>query len=461
MNKSLGCLLAVAMTFTLAGLACPRVADNPPPVETSSVASTQNAEAMEKPVERNTDSADGHSHQGALVAATNRFTFKLFELLRGQPGNLMASPYSVASVLELVLPGARGATREQIAAVLQTPGQESATLLRTRVALNQELAGRQEVKVPWFDPENPDPEYRQQAETAAMGFELRIHNGVWGQRSYPFVPAYLELVQGLEGTAVESLDFEADPGGARKTINRRIGEQTNGLIPELLPEGSIKKLTRLILTNAIYFKARWKDPFEERDTSTERFHLPGGKAVDVPTMHSTGFLSYQETPDLQAVELPYNGGDVAMLLVLPGPGRLEAVQQLMSPTTLSELGARPERRRIRLALPRFEFGSSYLLRDDLIAMGMSDPFNMGLADFTGITEAEKMAIDQIIHETRIKVDEYGTEAAAATAMAMLGAGAPPPDPLVLKMDRPFLFVIHDKQTGAVLFVGRVVDPRVS
>lgn len=405
-----------------------------------------------------------------LVAGNSAFALDLYQRLRQEEGNLFFSPYSLSLALAMTYAGARGETERQMAEALHLslPQEELHAAFRD---LSAELAGRGQGA----------------AGRDGKGFRLNIANALWGQEGYAFLPAFLAVAEEDYGSPLRQLDFGGDAEAARQTINAWADEETEGRIPNLIAPGLIDALTRLVLTNAIYFNAAWADPFEPSLTRQAAFHRLDGSEVDVPMMHQTGLVAYGEAENYQAVALPYDGRELSMIIVLPRPGEFEAFeagwQALRSDTDQYSLcpgtgletlrsvvspGAPPagtsleaiveglEFEQVALSLPRFDFDSGFSLREALSALGMPLAFSPG-ADFSGMTGSPELFISEVVHKAFVAVDEAGTEAAAATAV-MMALGAAPEQPVEMTVDRPFLFLIRDEATGAILFVGRVVDP---
>jgi serpin B len=252
---------------------------------------------------------------------------------------------------------------------------------------------------------------------------------------------------------MRSLDFEREPEQARQTINDWASQETQERIQDLLPPGSIDQATTLVLSNAIYFKAGWAEPFLEEGTAEEDFLLLDGTAVPVQLMRGMMDVRYIQGTGYQAIELPYSGDRMAMLILLPDEGQFEAFANSLESTTVSAIvdGLQPAHFSVRL--PKFGYESSLELAQVLSAMGMPAAFSG--ADFSGMDGTKELFIDQVYHKTFIEVDEQGTEAAGATAVVMKRLGMPPE----VRVDRPFIYAIRDTETGSTLFVGQVLDPR--
>lgn len=375
-----------------------------------------------------------------LVGGNTAFAFDLYQALRqGTQGNLFYSPYSISLALAMTYAGARGETEQQMAAALHY------TLPQARLhpafnALDQALAKRGQ------GAQGKD----------GQGFRLHIVNAIWGQAGYQFLPAFLDTLAENYGAGLRLLDFVKASEQARVTINDWVSGQTEGRIKDLIPPGLINPLTRLVLTNAIYFNAAWAEPFEAELTEDGPFTLLDGGQVVLPMMHQTKSLGYAEGPGYRAVELPYDGRELSMVILLPEAGQFEAFESTLKAgqvdTILKGLSYRP----VALTMPKFEFESEFSLAQALAALGMPVAFS-GDADFSGMDGRRDLFIREVVHKAFVSVDEAGTEAAAATAVVMAVTAAAEP-PVEVRVDHPFIFFIRDIESGAILFVGRVVNP---
>jgi len=374
-----------------------------------------------------------------LVDGNSAFAFDLYQSLSEQDENLFYSPYSISVALAMTYAGARGETERQMADTLHF------TLPQDRLhpafnGLDIELASRGE------GAEGKDEK----------GFRLNIVNAIWGQEDYRFLAEFLDVLAENYGAGLRLLDFVNAPEESRVTINDWVSDQTEGRIEDLIPQGVIDALTRLVLTNAIYFNAAWLNPFSEDMTEDGTFHLLDGGEVIVPMMRQTESLGYAEGEGYQAVELLYDGGELSMVILLPETGQFEAFEGLLDADLVDTITKDLEYRQVALTMPKFEFESDFSLVDALAAMGMPIAFSAA-ADFSGMTGTRDLAIAEILHKAFVSVDEAGTEAAAATAVVMKET-AMPEEPVEVTVDRPFVFLIRDIETGAILFVGRVVNP---
>jgi len=373
-----------------------------------------------------------------LVNGNSAFAFDLYQALSEEDSNLFYSPYSVSLALAMTYAGARGETEQQMADTLHF------ILSQNRLhpafnSLDLELAGRGE------GAEGKD----------GKGFRLSIVNAIWGQEDYKFLDKFLDVLAENYGAGLRLLDFVNAPEESRITINDWVSDQTEGRIEDLIPQGVIDALTRLVLTNAIYFNAAWLHPFSEDMTDDGTFHLLDGGEVTAPMMMQTESFGYTEGEGYQAVELLYDGSELSMVILLPETGQFEAFEDSLDAEHVGTITKDLAYRQVALTMPKFEFESEFSLVNTLAAMGMPVAFTAA-ADFSGMTGTRELFIAEVIHKAFVTVDEAGTEAAAATAVIMK-LSAPPGEPVEVTVDRPFVFLIRDIETGAILFVGRVVN----
>lgn len=377
-----------------------------------------------------------------LSKSNSSFAFDLYSQLKGKEGNLFYSPYSISAALAMTYAGARGDTEGEMARVLHYDLPQD-RLHPAFNALDQTLASRG----------------KEARGKDGQGFRLKIANSIWGQTDYRFKSDYLDTLARNYGAGLRLLDFQQSPEPARSTINDWVDTQTEGKITDLLQPGSIDGNTRLVLTNAIYFNAAWRDAFDQKSTRPLPFTLLDGSRIDAPMMSQTRSFRYAKGDGYQAVELPYDGGDLAMTILVPDQGKFGQFESSMSGDRLAGIVGELQGRRVELTMPKFKYGASLGLRDVLARMGMAGAFSDG-ADFSGMSDARDLFISDVVHKAIVDVSETGTEAAAATAVMVAASAAwvTPQEPVVLTVDRPFLFVIRDVPTGAVLFVGRVTNP---
>lgn len=375
-----------------------------------------------------------------LVNGNTAFAFDLYQALRERSdGNLFFSPYSISVALAMTYAGARGETEQEMARVLHF------TLPQRRLhpafnSLDLALTGQAQAK-----------------QEEGKGFRLHIANALWGQRGYKFLREFLDTLAQNYGAGLMLLDFSQDPETARKIINEWVSDRTEGRIQELLPPGAIDTLTRLVLTNAIYFKAAWAEPFDKDLTADGTFYLLDGREVTVPMMRQTAKLGYAEGEGYQAVEIPYEGGKMAMVILLPAEGQFEAFEKTLNAERVQDILQKIEYSQVALTLPRFRVEYNFQLAGILKALGVRTAFTPNEADFSGIDGTRYLYIDDIFHKTFVSVNEEGTEAAAATGVVIRVTAVLQPR-VQVTVDRPFIFFIRDLQTGTVLFVGRVLNP---
>ena len=387
------------------------------------------------------DSAD----LAELVDGNSAFAFNLYQALKERDGNLLYSPHSISVALSMTYAGARGQTATQMADTLHFLLAQD-RLHPTFNALALELASR-----------GQNAQGRN-----GEAFRLNMVNALWGQQGHEFQEAFLDTLAESYGAGVRAADFIAAPEEARLAINDWAAQKTEDRIRDLIPPGIITPLTRLVLTDAIYFNASWSYPFSEARTREHPFHLLDGRVVNVPMMRLEEDLLYAAGDGYQAVDLPYVGGKLSMTIILPDGERFREFEDALDPSLLDRAILDLEVRRVTLDLPKFEFESQFRLSETLKSMGMSDAFDSAAADFSGVDghsclagNPECLYIREILHKAFVSVDEAGTEAAAATAVVMNQESAPP-SPVSVTVDRPFIFLIRDRETGAVLFVGRVM-----
>lgn len=377
----------------------------------------------------------------ALADGNAAFAVDLYQQLRAQKGNLFFSPYSISLALAMTEAGARGQTQSEMDKALHF------TLPQARLhpafnALDQAIneAGKEDA-----------------SGSQGEGFKLNIANSIWGQNGYPFQQNYLDLLAENYGAGLRLADFKADPEGSRKTINGWVSEQTAQKIQDLIPQGAINELTRMVLANAIYFKASWLYPFSDEATQEAPFHLLDGGSVNVPMMHNSAHLSYAGGEGWQALEIPYSSQNFSMIVLLPDSGQFDSFEQSLDGKKVAEIIDSLQSTQVNVAFPKLKFEAEFALKDALSAMGMTTAFQPGQADFSGMADTNELYISSVIHKAFVAVDEKGTEAAAATAV-MVGAMAAPTQPVNFTADRPFLFMIRENSTGTILFLGRVVNP---
>ncbi len=297
--------------------------------------------------------------------------------------------------------------------------------------------------------------------TPRDGYQLNIANRLFGQQGLNFNPQFLNTTATDYGAPLQQLDFRNDPDNSRKTINQWVADQTNNRIQNLLPSGSVDKFTRLVLTNAIYFNGQWKNKFDTQNTFNQTFYQPTGSQSSVPMMHQQNSFQYSQMPGFQALQMPYAGDDLSMVMLLPNDRNgLANLEHSLTDTMWNSTIASLYNTTVAVTMPKFTFDSSFALGGVLKKMGMTDAFSAA-ADFSGMTTDEPLAISDVIHKAFINVGEEGTEAAAATAvmmMEMTSVYIMPTEPQIFTADHPFLFALEDNRSGSILFLGQVTDP---
>lgn len=374
------------------------------------------------------------------VGANNAFAFDMLQQLRKQPGNLAYSPASISLALAMTYGGAKGDTAAQMAKVLRLP-QDAAAVHGSWQTV---LAGWQQ---------------------AGDDYELSVANRLFGQKTSTFEKPFLALTASSYGAPLELRDFAANAEAERQYINGWVQQKTNDRIKDLIPKMGLPPDTRLVLTNAIYFKAQWRKPFLKAGTEDGDFFVKGGK-VTAKMMNGSQHAGYAEVDGVQLLDLPYKGSSFSMMLVLPtAKAGLPAVEAALNAEKFSGWVEALDNSKVSVTMPRFKVDppKSLSLKKMLSAMGMPLPFIRGKADFTGIANPtdpdDRLNIGDVFHKAFVEVDEKGTEAAAATAVVMVRKGAGlGVKPKVFKADHPFLFIIRDVNTQAILFVGRVANP---
>ena len=438
-QKPTNCFLP-AIILSIALLRCgklPEVSPTaPPPTETPSASATEEVRSEKTRV---TIPLATDSELTDLVRGNNDFAFGLYQKLRAEEsGNLFYSPYSISLALAMTYAGARGETERQMSNALHFILSQD-KLHPAFNALDLQLASRGEGS----------------SGQDGKGFRLNIANAIWGQQGYDFLQGFLDKLAENYGAGMKIANFTEAPENSRVAINDWVAQQTEEKIKDLIPSGAIDNLTRLVLTNAIYFNAAWLHPFDVRATAEGDFHLLAGSSVRVPMMRQTGLFGYARGTGYQAVELLYDGSEISMVILLPDKGNFDPFENSLNAELVSRISKNLSHNRIELTMPSFEFEAQFKLGETLKKMGMSDAFNPQLADFSGMDGTKSLSISDAFHKAFVLVNENGTEAAAATGV-VIGVTSVPPR---VAVDRPFIFLIRDIATNTTLFVGRVMDPR--
>jgi serpin B len=398
-----------------------------------------------------------NEYKEIVAKGNNRFAFDLYAKLRAEQGNLFLSPHSISTALAMVYAGARGQTEEEMARALHFPTvpkatkqgpNEGSTTLKPRLCSKEQFHSA-------FGAIIKDLNARGQK----GGYELTVANALWGQRGYRFLREFLQFIKIHYGGELNEVDFVGATETARNTINTWVEKETRNKIKDLIQRGVLNSMTRLVLTNAIYFKGNWASQFDEEKTKEAPFTLLTGNKISVPMMNQTSEFKYMETRHLQVLELPYVDNELSMVIFLPKEfDGLSEFEKELTIQNVSEWLAKLRKREVIVSIPKFKMTSQFSLAGVLGSMGMTDAFT-ARADFSGISGHRDLFISAIIHKAYVDVNEEGTEAAAATAVVMKITAIGPDRTPVFRADHPFLFLIRDNHSDSILFIGRVMNPK--
>jgi serpin B len=389
------------------------------------IAGAETLLAAEKPDKASVD---------ALVKGNTAFALRMHQELCSTEGNLFFSPYSISSALGMTYAGARENTEKEMKEALHFPGGRD-ELCKSFGELQEGLNAVQK----------------------AGDIKLSIANAIWAEKSYTFLPGFMDLVQKEYRSKVSPADFVGNAAKEREVINAWVESKTNDKIKDLIPAGVLDALTRMVLVNAIYFKGDWASHFKEADTRELEFHVTAEKRVNAKMMYQQGEFRLAEDADTQALEMPYQGDRLSMLVLLPKQKNgISTLEKALTTKKLADLVAKLKKTKVQVAFPKFKVETGYDLIPPFKSLGMKDAFGAA-ADFSGMDGTRNLYISAILHKAFVEVDEKGTEAAAATAVVMAPECAHRYPEFVA--DHPFLFLIRDDATGSILFMGRMADPR--
>lgn len=361
------------------------------------------------------------------VTGNSQFALDLYDVLDDKDGNLFFSPYSISTALSMTYEGARANTAEQMQDVFHFDTDADARHSSNAALYNSINAPRKEYK-------------------------LSTANALFAEQDFTFLDEFMAAANDYYGARIQNSDFKGNADGERKRINRWVEDQTNNKIKDLIPAGLLNPLTRLVLVNAIYFNGDWEQEFDKKDTSKQDFRTPSGKtSVDMMSIRGESFR-YVDIDNVQILEMPYKDDELSMVVMLP-ESDLSEIDEIRWDAWRKEL----KLQEVDVWFPRFKMETEFNLNDALAGMGMTDAFSSA-ADFSGMTGRKDLFISAVIHKAFVEVDEKGTEAAAATAVLMGELAAAPSMPKVFRADHPFIFMIVHRETGSILFMGRVVDP---
>jgi len=408
-----------------------------------------------------------------IAAVSNNFAYALYKKLGEKEGNLFFSPSSIHTALTMTWTGARDLTALEMYGVLNLPVWQIPAPPEPRTGRG--VPGAPQMFRYW-GPEGVGQSYKAFLSRLEPGkdakCQLHVANALWGQKGAKWLDEFVKTTRDNYGAGLQEVDFAKETEAARKTINDWVEKQTKEKIKELLQKGDVDAATALVLTNAIYFKGDWASKFNQKSTRDEEFKIAADKKVVVPMMRQTGSFAYAEASDTQILKLPYAGGELSMIVLLPkeaaglpalekslaaGPlwmGQRSAADMIVS-AWLEEL----RKRQVDVRLPRFQLKTRYYLQEPLSAMGMPDAFVPEKADFSGMDGTKSLFISTVIHQAFVDVNEEGTEAAAATGVAISVTSVQIDKPPEFRADHPFLFLIRHEKTGAILFLGRVMNPK--
>ena len=373
----------------------------------------------------------------SLAKGNTEFALDLYAQLKNADGNLFFSPYSISTCLAMTYAGARGDTAAQMARTLHFDTNE-VQLADSFGELQKELSVGQEKN----------------------GIELDVANGLWGQKDHPFLPAFVDVAKQSYGANLKLVDFRTNSESARIEINDWVSNKTQGKITNLIQPGVLDQKARLVLINAIYFKGQWAREFDKNNSAKAPFLVSPTQKPEVPLMHLEAGFRYAEDDGLQLLELPYAGGDLAMVVLLPRETYgLKGLEERLTEQSLDRWLARAFEQKVNVSMPKFKVIAQFSLAKPLAAMGMTDAFSRR-ADFSGMDGQRDLFISAVVHKAFVEVNESGTVAAAATGVVMRDMAvmmAPRPTP-IFRADHPFIFLIRDSHSGSILFLGRMADP---
>jgi len=370
----------------------------------------------------------------SVVGANNRFALDLYMQYSSKDENIFFSPYSISTALAMTYEGAKGKTANEMKEVFHFPAKK---------ALREGSAKLM------ADINSGEKDYR-----------LNTANALWAEKDYEFIKKYFNTVEKHYGGKVSNMDFKNNYEGERQLINKWVEEKTFEKIKDLIPQGALDKLTRLVLTNAVYFKGNWLRQFDKEKTYEAEFRSPGGnvKAMMMKSEGEESKYNYAENDVMQALELPYSGKELSMLVLLPKEGKLSDLETAVRAGIIPSVRGSLTEQEVHVHMPRFKFETKYFMAETLKKMGMPTAFSES-ADFTGMTKKRELCISKVIHQAFVDVNEEGTEAAGATAVIVRELTCFKPAAYkVFKADHPFLFLIQQQGTGNILFMGRVSNP---
>ncbi|MGD1076543.1 MAG: serpin family protein [Thermodesulfovibrionales bacterium] len=373
-----------------------------------------------------------------MVTGNTKFALKVFPLLDTTLNdNTFFSPYSITQAFALLAPGARGNTLSAIERTLSFSLPQdclNSAFNKLDLLLTGETTGA----------------------VLASGLQTPMMsnaNAMWGQEGFSILPAYLDTLSVNYGAGLHLVDFFNDPEDSRQIINSWVEAQTNNRIQNLIPQNGVTTDTRLVLTNAIWFKANWATPFMQSATTAQSFNNRDGSSSSAPFMSQGFVVPYAQVDGCQAVDIPYAGNNLSMLVIMPASGTFDAFISALTPAVVGDITNHLTIESVNFSMPKFSFTSGWEMHTILESLGMTDAFDQANADFSGIDGKRDLFVGGVFHQAFISVDEEGTEATAATAITTVASGMPSFN-LTLTIDHPFIFLIRDRQTGLILFMGK-------
>ncbi len=395
-------------------------------LSTALIVGAETLSALEEP---------GKASMGAVVKGNTAFALSMHRELSSTEGNLFFSPYSISTALGMTYAGARNNTEKEMKEALHFPGR--------REELPKSFGELQDAL---------------HAVQRAGDIKLSIANAIWAEKSYKFLPSFMDLVEKEYKSKISLANFVGDAEAERNTINSWVEKQTNDKITDLIPKGVLTSVTRMVLVNAIYFKGDWASPFKEDHTQEREFYVAAEEKIKAKMMMQSGKFRLAEDGDTQALEMPYKGNTLSMLVLLPKQkGGISQLEETLTAEKLSGLVATLRETKVDVSFPKFKVEAGYNLKTPFKSLGMKDAFT-GAADFSGMDGTRNLFISDILHKAFVEVEETGTEAAAATAVSV-GILSAPVYPR-FNANHPFLFLIRDNATGSILFMGRLVNPNL-
>lgn len=369
-----------------------------------------------------------------VVKGNNAFAFDLYSAVAKEKGNRFLSPYSVSSALAMTYAGARGETAKQMEKTLHFD--------LAAAKLNPGFSG-----------------LMKKFNASGKSYQLSVANALWGQQGTEFHSEFVEITKKYYDAGFKEVDYANKTEQARQKINKWVEVKTKHKIVDLIKPKILNSLTRLVLTNAIYFKGRWGSQFKSKYTKEASFQVSNEEKPNLPLMYQLGKFKYAETDQLQILELPYSGGEIAMDILLPKPeSGMISLESNLQPANFRAWLDKMSLKKVDVFLPRFKLEKELLLGNYLKSLGMKDAFDENAANFSGMSKTF-LYITHVIHKAFVEVKEEGTEAAAATAVVMGTKSVKIDEPIVFRADHPFIFMIRDLQSGSILFIGRMADPR--